>query len=115
MSATKPTDLTLALQKATEGFTAIVDHPMDTDIINIRQLLLSVLMKTKYYELTLTYNLSGVILLTERYKHIYLKGVYSILPVIALYDDTIDKDATRTEVHQSELKHESRKNDCAIY
>ena len=64
MSATKPVDLTLALQKATEGFTAIVDRPMDTDIIDIRQLLLPVLMKTKYDELTLTHNLSGAILLT---------------------------------------------------
>ena len=70
MSATKPTDITLALQKATEVFTAILDFPTDTDIINIRQLLLPVLMKTKYDELTLTHNLSGVILPTERYEHI---------------------------------------------
>ena len=66
MSATKPADLTLAIQKSTEGFTAIADRPTDNDIINIRQLLLPVLMKTKYEELTLTHNLSGVILPTER-------------------------------------------------
>ena len=54
MSETKPEDLTLALQKATKGFTAIVDRPTDTDIIDIRQLLLPVLMKTKYDEITLT-------------------------------------------------------------
>ena len=54
MSATKPAGITLALQKATEGFTSIVDRPTDTDIIDIQQLLLPVLMKTKYDELTLT-------------------------------------------------------------
>ena len=62
MSAIKPDDITLALQKATEGFTAIVDRPTDNDIINIRQLLLPVSMTTKYAELTLTQNMSGVIL-----------------------------------------------------
>ena len=96
ISATKPADLTLALQKATDGFTAIVDQPTDTNIIDIQQLLLPVLTNTKYDKLTFTHNISGVILPTERYKHIYLKGTYSILPVIALYDDTIDRDATRT-------------------
>ena len=100
MSETKPEDLTLALQKATEGFTAIVDRPTNTEIIDIWQLLLLVLLKTKYDELTLTHNLSGVILPTECYKHIYSKGAYSIPSVIALYDDTIEKDVTRTEVHQ---------------
>ena len=33
MAATKPADLTLAIQKATEGFTVIVDRPMDNDLI----------------------------------------------------------------------------------
>ena len=51
MSETKPADLTLALQKATEGFTAIVDRPTDNYLIEIRQLLLPVLMKTKYDDL----------------------------------------------------------------
>ena len=68
MSATKPDDLTLALQKATEGFTAIADQPKDNDIIKIRQLLVPVLMKTKYDELNLTQNLSGVILPSKRYQ-----------------------------------------------
>ena len=72
-------------------------------------------MKTEYDELTLTHNLSGVILRKERYHHVYLKGEYLILPVIALYNYKLDKDATRTEVHQSEVNHESKKNDCAIY
>ena len=72
-------------------------------------------MKTKYNELTLTHNLSGVILPTDRYKHIYLKGAYSILPVIALYNDTIDRDATRTEFHQVEGKHEAKRNDLTLY
>ena len=43
----------------------------------------------------------GVILPTERYEHIYSNGDYLIPPVIALYDDTSDKDATRTEVHRA--------------
>ena len=72
-------------------------------------------MKTKYDELTLTHNLSGVILPTYRYKHIYSKGAYSIPPVIILYDDPINRDATRTEVHQVEGKYEARKNDCTLY
>ena len=101
MSATKSADLTLDLQKATEGFTAIVDRPTDTDIIDIRQLLLPVLTKTKYNEITLTHNIYGVILPIEMYEHIYSKGTYSIPPVIALYDGTIDRDATRTELHQA--------------
>ena len=58
MSETNPADLALALQEATEGFKAIVDWPTDNDLIKIRQLLAPVLMKTKYYELTLTHILS---------------------------------------------------------
>ena len=99
MSATKPDDLTFALQKATEGFTAILDRPTDNNLIDIRKLLVPILMKTKYYELTLTHNISGVILPSERYQQIHRKGAYLIPPIIALYNDTIDKYATRTEVH----------------
>ena len=99
MLETKPADLTLALQKATEGFTAIVDCPTNNDIINICQILLPVLMKTKYDELTLTQNLSGLILPTERYEQVYSNGAHVILSVIALYDDAIGIKATRTEVH----------------
>ena len=72
-------------------------------------------MKTKYNELDLTHNLSGVIVPMDRHEHIYSKGAYSILLIIALYDDTIDRDSTRTEVHQDEVKHEARRNDCAFY
>ena len=72
-------------------------------------------MKTKYDKLTLTHNLSGVILPTERHEHIYSNGAYLILPVIALYDNKVDKDETRTEVHQSEGKHEANRNDRALY
>ena len=57
MSATKPSDLTLAIQKVTDIFTDIVDCPTDNDIINIQQILIPVLMKTKYDKLTLTHNL----------------------------------------------------------
>ena len=115
MSATKPADLTLTLQKAAEVFTAIMDCPRDNYIINIRQLLMPVLIKMKYNELAVTHNLSGVILPTECYDHIYKKGAYLILPVIALYDDTIDKDAKITEVHQAEGKHEAKQNDRQLY
>ena len=115
MSATKPADLTLALQKATEGFTAILDRPTDNDLINIRQLLVPVLIKTKYNELTLTQNLSGVILPSKRYEQIYRKGYYVIPPVIALYDETIEKDATIIEVHCAEFKHEAWRNNRQIY
>ena len=115
MLATKPADLTLALKKVMEGFTAIVYRPTDNDIIKIRKLLLPVLMKTKYDELTLTHNLSVVIIPTKRYEHIYKKGDYLIPPIIALYDDTIDKDATRTEVHRTEGKHKSKQNDRQLY
>ena len=115
MSATKPSNLTLALQKAAEGFTAILDRPTDNDIIYIRQLLPTVLMRIKYDELTLTHNLSRVILPSERYEQIYKKGAYFIPPVIALYDDTIDKESIRTEVHRAEGKHEARRNDRQLY
>ena len=115
MSATKPADLTLALQKATEGFTATVDRPTDKDLINIRQLLLPVLMKTKYDELTLTHNLLGVIMSSKRYGQIYKKEAYLIPPVIALYNDKIDKYATRTEVHRAEGKHKARINESQLY
>ena len=70
MLATKPADLTLALQKATEGFTAIIDRPTDNNLIEICQLLVPVLMKMKYDELTLTHNLSGVVLPSKRYQRI---------------------------------------------
>ena len=107
MSATKPADLTLAIQKATEVFTVIVDRPTDNDIFDIRQLLVPVLMKTTYDELTLKHNLLGFILPTERYEHIYNNGAYAIPPVIPLYNDNIDKDATRLEINSAEGKHEA--------
>ena len=107
MSATKPDDLTLALQKAMEGFTAIMDRPTDNDLIEIRQLLVSVLMKTKYDELTLTHNILGVILSSERYEWIYKKEAYVTPPVIALYDYTIDNYATRLEINHAEGNHEA--------
>ena len=72
-------------------------------------------MKRKYNELNLTHNLSVVLLPTKHYKHIYSNRAYLIPPVIALYDGTIYKDATRTEVHQSKGKYESNRNDRALY
>ena len=72
-------------------------------------------MTTKYDKLTLTYNLLGVILPTERYEEVYSNGAYEIQSVIALYDDVIDINATRTEAHQAEGKNESKRNDRALY
>ena len=115
MSATKPAELTLAIQKLTEGFTVIVDRPTDNDLIEIWQLLVPVLMKTTYDELTLQHNLAGVILTTESYEQIYKKGAYDIPPVIPLYDDNIDKDATRLEINRAERKHEAQRNDRQLY
>ena len=101
MSATKPAELALAIQKATEGFTVIVDRPTDNDLIEIRQLIVPVLMKTTYDQLTLQHNLLGVILPAESYEQIYKNGDYAIPPVIPLYDDKIDKDATRLEINRA--------------
>ena len=98
-----------------EGLTEIVDRPTDNDLIEIRQLLVPVLTKTKYNELTLTHNLLGVILPSERYEHIYKKGAYVIPPVITLHDDNIDKDSTRLEINISEGKHEAQRKDTQLY
>ena len=94
---------------------AIVDRPMYNDLINTRQLLVPVLMKTKYDELTLTHNLSGIILPSKHYQQIYKKRAYLIPPIVALYDETIYKDVTRTEVHRAEGKHEAQRNDRQLY
>ena len=115
MSATKPADLALAIQMATEGFTVIVDRPMDNNLIDIRQLLVPVLMNTIYDELTLEHNLSGVILPAERYAQIYKNGAYVIPPAIPLYDENIDKYATRLEINRAEGKHKARRNDRQLY
>ena len=72
-------------------------------------------MKTKYNELTLTHNLSGVILPSESYERIYKKGAYVTPPGIALYDETIEKDATRIEVHCAKGKNKARRNDMQLY
>ena len=72
-------------------------------------------MKTKYDELTLTHNLLGVILPSKRYQQIHKKGAYLIPHIIALYDETIEKDATIIEVHRAEGKHEARINDRQLY
>ena len=72
-------------------------------------------MKTEYDELTLTHNLSWVILPSERYEQIYNKGAYVISPDIALYNETIKKDAAIIEAHRAEGKHEARRNDRQLY
>ena len=115
MLATKPDDLTLAIQNATERFTVIVDRPTDNNLIEIRQLRVPVLMKTTYKKLTLEHNISGVILPAERYEQIYKNGAYVIPPIIPLYDDNIDKYATRLEINRFEGKHEAQQNDRQLY
>ena len=71
-------------------------------------------MKTKYDELTLTHNLSGFIIPKDRYEHIYAKGLYSIPPFVALYNDTIGRDAMRTEFYQTEGNNEAKRNNRAL-
>ena len=115
MLATKPVDLTLAIQKATEGFTIILGRPTDNDLIEIQQILVPVLMKTTYNELILKQNVSGVILPAERYERIYKNGAYVIPPVIPLYDENIDKDSTRVEINRAEGKNEARQNGRQLY
>ena len=115
MSATKLADLTLTIQKAAEGFTVIVDRPADNDLIKIRQLLIPVLIKTTYNELTLKHNLLGVILPAGSYEQIYKNGAYVIPPVIPLYDDNIDKDAARLQINRAKGKHEAQQNDRQLY
>ena len=92
-----------------------MDRPTDNDLIEIRQLLVPVLMKTTYDELKLHHNLSGVILPAKRYEQIYKNVAYEILPVIPIYDDNIDKDVTRLEINRAEAKHEARRNDRQLY
>ena len=108
MSVIKPDELNLAIQKATEGFTVIVDRPTDNNLIDIRQLLVPVLIKQTYNELKLEHNLLGVILPAERYEQIYKNGAYVISPVVPLYDDNIDKDATRLEINRAKGKHKAQ-------
>ena len=115
MLATKPADLTLTIQKATEGLTVIVDMPTDNNLIKIRQLLVPVLMKTTYDKLTLEHNLSGVVLPANCYEQIYKNGAYVIPPFIPLYNDNIDKDATRLEINRSKGKHKAQQNDRQLY
>ena len=43
------------------------------------------------------------------------KGIMYPPPVIALYDDTIDKDSTRLEINCAEGKHKARQNDRQLY
>ena len=72
-------------------------------------------MKKKYDKHNLMHNLSGIILPTDRYEHIYLKSAYSIPPVITLYDDTIKRESTRIEVHQAKGKQKARQIYRALY
>ena len=72
-------------------------------------------MKTTYDKLTLQHNLLGVILPAERYEQIYKNGYYAIPHFIPLYDDNIDKDATRLEINRAKGKHEARQNDRQLY
>ena len=85
-------------------------RPTENDLFEIRQLLVPVLIKTTYDELTIQHNLVGVILPTKRYEQIYKKAAYAIPLVIPLYDDNIDKDATRLEINRAEGKHKARRN-----
>ena len=60
-------------------------------------------MRTKYDELTLTHNLSGVILPSDSYEQIYSKGAYLIPPGISLYNDT-DLPTALTRLNEDEVR-----------
>ena len=72
-------------------------------------------MKTTYDKLKLQHNLSGVILPAESYEQIYKNGAYAIPPAIPLYDENIDKDATRLEINRAEGKHKAQRNNRQLY
>ena len=72
-------------------------------------------MKATYDELTLEHNILGFILPTDSYQQIYKNGAYVIPPVIPLYDDNIDKDATRLEINHAAGNHEAQRNDRQLY
>ena len=115
MSATKPAELTLAIEKASKGFAVIATKPTDDKIFKILQLLVPVLVSTKYDELKKEHNLSVVILPQIHYENIYGVGPFTILPLVSLYDTSIVKDAMSTEVHRSEVANESKQNDQFLY
>ena len=72
-------------------------------------------MTMKYDELTLTHNLSGVILPTEGYKELYSNKAYKIPSVIAVYDDATDINATRTKGSPSRRETQSKdKQPCIL-
>ena len=103
MSSTKPEELSLAIEKANELFAAIATKPTDDDIVNIRQLLVPVLMSTKYDELKNKHNISGVILPHIRYENIYGVVPFLIPLLVSLYDTSIATDSTRIEVHRAKV------------
>ena len=72
-------------------------------------------MKTTYNELTLQHNILWVILPAKRYEQIYKNGAYVIPPVVPLYDDNIDKDATRLEINHDKGKLEAQRNERQLY
>ena len=57
----------------------------------------------------------GFILPSVCYEHIYKKEAYVIPPVIAFYEKTIDKDATRLEINCTKGKLKARRNDRQLY
>ena len=44
-----------------------------------------------------------------------MKFIHALSAVIALYDDTIEKNATRTKVHRAEGKNKEKRNDSQLY
>ena len=115
MLATKPAELTLAIEKASEVFSAIAKKPTDDDIFYIGQLLALVLMRTRYNELKNEHKFSGVILPQIRYEKIYGVGPCPIPLLVYLYDTSIATDAKRKELHQVEVANESKCNNRALY
>ena len=86
-----PSDLTLAIAKATQGFVETTEKYTDKYIVNIRKLLTPVLIKVKPYDqINNQHSLAGAILIEDRYKHIYKHGPYVVPSVVSVYNITID-------------------------
>ena len=73
-------------------------------------------MKFKTYDKLINQHiLSGVILIEDRYKHIYNQGPYVVPSVVSVYNVTIDANAEKTIIKRAELAHEAKRSDRSLY
>ena len=59
--------------------------------------------------------MAGVILTEDRYKHIYNQGPYVVHSVVSVYNVTIDANAEKMIAKRTELAHEAKRSDRALY